>query len=151
MFHYCYSQLLARAYLRNRTYVEDFEDTTEISKNRTSWPYKNLNFGKMRRKGGLSRDGHKCANITFTCETLSIALENTSRATHSSHGYYIITDCKSQSHSHILSDGSNDTSLYEFLVYFIFRCCVLELLKLQTDYNRSHCYALGYTMFFVWP
>ncbi len=35
--------------------MEDFEDTTEISKNR---PYKNLNFDKMRRKGGLSRDSH---------------------------------------------------------------------------------------------
>ncbi len=58
VFHYCYSQLLARAYLRNRSYMEDFKDTTEISKNRTSWPYKNLNFDKMRRKGGLSRDGH---------------------------------------------------------------------------------------------
>ncbi len=58
LFYYCYSQLLARAYLRNRMYVEDFEDTTEISKNRTSWPYKNLNFDKMRRKGGLSRDSH---------------------------------------------------------------------------------------------
>ncbi len=60
VFYYCYSQLLARAYLRNCTYVEDFEDTTEISKNRTSWPYKHLNFDKMRRKGGLSRDGHIC-------------------------------------------------------------------------------------------
>ncbi len=38
--------------------MEHFEDTTEISKNRTSWPYKNLNFDKMRRKGGLFRDGH---------------------------------------------------------------------------------------------
>ncbi len=56
--HYRYSQLLARAYLHNQTHDKNFKKTTEIGMKRAFWLCKYLNFDKMRRMGGLSREGH---------------------------------------------------------------------------------------------
>ncbi len=59
--HYRYSRLLARAYLHNQTHDKNFKNITEIGMKRAFWLCKYLNFDKMQRMGGLSREGHICA------------------------------------------------------------------------------------------